>query len=65
MHVPERVWARNPNYVAFRDIPAKPSHITLATTPPTRFVFPKPEPDFHEFDLRLVTEVGVRTFDMT
>ena len=72
--------ARNPNYVGFRDILAKPPHITLATNPPTRFVFPLPGPsvefpggesssleprDFHEFQMRLYHEAGVRTVDMT
>jgi hypothetical protein len=80
MHVPERLWARDPNYVAVRDILAKPPHITLATNPPTRFVFPMPAPsvqdpgkksssleprDFYEFQMRLFKEAGVKTFDMT
>jgi hypothetical protein len=79
MHVPERLWARDPNYVACRDILAKPPHITLATNPPTRFVFPMPGPsvrdpgkkssleprDFYEFQMRLFKEAGVKTFDMT
>jgi hypothetical protein len=52
----------------------------LATNPPTRFLFPMPGPsvkdpgkqassleprDFHEFDMRLHREAGVRTFDVT
>jgi len=67
-HVPERLWARVPNYVAVRDIEAKPPHITFATDPPTRFVFPMPDPNFHEFQelqFRLFREAGVMTFDMT
>jgi hypothetical protein len=77
---PDRLWARDPNYVGFRDILARPPHITLATNPPTRFVFPMPEPsvqdpaknsssleprDFYEFETRLFNEAGVKTFDMT
>jgi len=80
MHVPERLWARDPNYVAFRDIDVKPPHITFATSPPTRFLFPMPGPsvndpgrkssslehrDFYEFQMRLFNEAGVKTFDMT
>jgi hypothetical protein len=72
--------ARNPKYVGVRDILAMPPHITLATDPPTRFVFPMPgpsvnftggessslePPDFHEFQMRLYYEAGVRTVDMT
>ena len=78
-HVPERLWARVSDYVAVRDIEAKPPHITLATNPPTRFLFPLPGPglndgarsaalepiDFYEFDRRLFGEAGVRTFDVT
>jgi hypothetical protein len=67
-HVPERLWARVPNYVAVRDIEAKPAHITFATIPPTRFVFPMRDLTFHEFQelqLRLFREAGVMTFDMT
>jgi hypothetical protein len=58
---------QNENYVAFRDIEAKPPHITFATNPPTRFVFPMPRPDrdFREFQIRLFYEAGVQTFDMT
>jgi len=63
--LPERLWARDPNYMAFRDIEAKPPHITLATSPPTRFVFPIPDPDFHEFQFRLFREAAVKIFDMT
>jgi hypothetical protein len=37
-------WYRYSNYVGFRDILAKPAHITLATDPPTRFVFRVPGP---------------------
>ena len=72
--------ARNPKYVGVRDISAEPPHITLATNPPTRFVFPIPGPsadlpggesssleprDFHAFQMRLYHEAGVRTVDMT
>jgi len=67
-HVPERLWARVSDYVAVRDIEAKPPHITFATNPPTRFVFPMPDPNFYEFQelqLRLFREAGVMTFDMT
>jgi hypothetical protein len=54
--------------------------ITLATDPPTRFVFPMPEPsvknpgrksasleprDFYEFEMRLFDAAGVRTVDLT
>ena len=53
-------------YVGFRDIEAK--HITLATNPPTRFVFPMPDPnsfrEFQEFQYRLFREAGVKTLDM-
>ena len=71
---------RDPNYVGFRDIEAKPPRITLATNPPARFVFPMPGPsvkvrgressslglrDFHEFQVRLFYEAGVKTIDMT
>jgi len=77
---PDQLWARDPNYVGFRDVLAKPPHITLATNPPTRFLFPVPEPpvenpgrnsssleppDFDEFQTRLFFEAGVKTFDMT
>jgi hypothetical protein len=57
----------DPNYVAYRDIDASPPHITFATNPPTRFVFPKPRTDrgFLEFQMRLFYEAGVQTFDMT
>jgi|KBSMisStandDraft_5_1062788.scaffolds.fasta_scaffold462962_2 hypothetical protein len=80
LKMPERLWARDPNYVGFRDILAKPPHITLATDPPTRFVFPMPGPsvkdpgkkssqlepsDFYEFEMRLFSDAGVKTFDMT
>ncbi len=67
MHPPERLWARDPTYVAVRDSSAKPPHITLSTNPPTRFVFPVPDPnhEFEEFQFRLFREAGVRTFDMT
>ena len=75
----ERLWARDPNYVGFRNILAKPPHITLATNPLTRFLFPMPGPsvqdpgnsssleprDFYEFEMRLLNEAGVKTFDMT
>ncbi len=72
--------AKDPNYVGFRNIEAKPPHITLATNPPTRFVFPMPGPsvkfpgrksssleprDFYEFQIRLFYEAGVKTLDMT
>ena len=63
--VPERLWAKDWNYVAIRDIEAKPPHITFATNPPTRFVFAMPGPDFLEFQLRLFSEGGVDTFDVT
>ena len=63
---PERLWARDPNYVGFRDVLAKPPHITLATDPPTRFVFPMPGPGgFDAFQVRLFNEAGVKTLDMT
>ena len=67
MHPPERPWDRDPNYVAVRDSEAKPPHITLSTNPPTRFVFPVPDPnhEFEEFQFRLFREAGVKTFDMT
>ena len=65
MHLAERLWARDPNYVAVRDVDATPPHVTFATNPPTRFVFSAPHPDFHEFQLRLFNEAGVKTFDMT
>jgi hypothetical protein len=59
-------------HVGFRDIDASPPHITLATNPPTRFLFPKPWPsgdflrsDFLEFQMRLSKEAGVTTLDMT
>jgi len=57
----------NPDYVAFRDIEASPPHITFATNPPTRFVFPLPRSnrDFLEFQMRLFNEARVQTFDMT
>ena len=79
MHPPERLWARDPNYVAVRDIEAKPPHITFATNPPTRFVFPIPGPsvkdpgrksstleprDFYEFQMRLFNEAEVKTCDI-
>jgi len=64
-HGPERLWAGLPNYVAVRDIEAKPAHITFATNPPTRFVFPMTDPNFHELQFRLFREAGVMTFDMT
>ena len=72
--------ASNPHYVGSRDILANPPHITLATDPPTRFVFPMPEPsvslpegesssleprDFFAFQMRLYREAEVRTVDMT
>ena len=78
--MPEWRWARDPNYVAFRDILGEPPHITFATNPPTRFLFPIPGPsvqdpakksssleplDFDEFQVRLFNEAGVKTFDMT
>jgi len=68
------------DYVGFRDIEANPPHITLATNPPTRFVFPRPGPsvkvpgrkvasleprDFYDFQMRLFYEAGVKTLDMT
>jgi hypothetical protein len=71
---------RNPNYVGFRDILAKPPHVTLATNPATRFAFPTPGPsvedpdgksssleprDFYEFQTRLFNEAGMHIFDMT
>jgi hypothetical protein len=69
LKMPEWRWARHPDYVGFRDILAKPPHITLATNPPTRFVFPMLGPsvqdDFDEFQMRLFEEAGVKTFDMT
>ena len=57
----------NPDYVAIRDIEASPPHITIATNPPTRFVFPLPRSnrDFLEFQMRLFNEARVQTFDMT
>lgn len=64
-HPPERIWARDPNYVAVRNVVAKPPHITLTTDPPTRFVFAMPDPDFDEFQFRLFREAGVKTFDMS
>lgn len=67
-HVPERLWARVSDYVAVRDIEAKPPHITFATNPPTRFVFQMPDSSFHDFQelqFRLFREAGVMTFDMT
>ena len=67
-HLPEWLWANDPNYVGFRDIDAKPPYITLATNPPTRFVFPMSGPsvnDFHEFQMRLFKEARVKTFDRT
>lgn len=72
LKMPEEWWARDPNYVGFRDIVANPPHITLATDPPTRFLFPMPEPaanslhgDFHQFQVRLWDEAGVNTLDMS
>ena len=80
LKMPEWRWARDPDYVGFRDILGKPPHITLATNPPTRFLFPMPgpsvqdpgkrssslePPDFDEFQVRLFNEAGVKTLDMT
>src|SRR5262245_985251 len=39
-----RVGESDDVYVGFRDWGAKPPYITLATDPPTRFVFPMPGP---------------------
>jgi hypothetical protein len=70
--MPEEWWTENLNYIGFRDIVAKPPHITAATDPPTRFVFPMPErsanflhTDFHQFQVRLWEEAGVSTLDMS
>jgi hypothetical protein len=77
--MPEWLWARHPNYVGFRDVVAEPPHITLATNPPTRILFPMPGPsanvpgksssleprDFYEFEMRLFKEAGAETLDMT
>jgi len=77
MHMPGWLQVRQ-SYVGFHDIGAK--HITLATSPPTRFVFPMPGPslkdpgrksssleprDFYEFQMRLFNEAGVRILDIT
>ena len=80
LKMPAWLWARHPNYVGLRNILGEPPYITLATNPPTRFLFPMPGPsvkdpgkqassleprDFHEFDMRLHREAVVRTFDVT
>ena len=80
LKMPEWRWARKPDYVGFRDILGKPPHITLASNPPTRFLFPMPAPsvqdpgerssslappDFDEFQVRLFNEAGMKTLDMT
>jgi hypothetical protein len=65
MHYPEWAAARDPYYVAVRDIEAKPPHITFSTNPPTRFEFPLVRRDFTEFQMRLFYEGGVKTFDIT
>ena len=67
-HVTERLWDSVSDYVAVRDIEARPPHITFATNPPTRFVFQMPDHNFHDFQelqFRLFREAAVRTFDMT
>jgi len=67
-HVPERLWARVSDYVAVRDIEAKPPHITFATNPPTRFVFQMPDPismTSKSYNSAFFREAGVMTFDMT
>ena len=75
MHVPRD---EEDVYVGFYELGTLP-HITFATNPPTRFIFP-PGPSakvrggtfqnraFHEavaFQIRLFNEAGVRTFDPT
>ena len=59
-------------HVGFRDVDGSPPNITLATNPPTRFIFPKPSPsadflrsDFQQFQVRLFEEAGVTTLDMS
>jgi hypothetical protein len=80
LKMPEWRWASDPDYVGFRDVLAKPPHITLATNPPTRFVFPSPgssaqdpgkessslvSDDFYKFQMHLFNQAGVKTLDMT
>ena len=80
LKMPEWRWARDPDYVGFRDVLAKPPHITLATNLPTRFVFPSPgssaqdpgkkssslvSDDFYKFQMYLFNQAGVKTLDMT
>jgi hypothetical protein len=80
LRMPALLWARHPNYVGLRNIEGEPPYITLATDPPTRFLFPMPGPsvkdpgkessslelrDFYEFDMLLHREAGVLTFDVT
>jgi hypothetical protein len=68
----EEFRTRHPDYVGFRDIAAHPPYITLASDPPTRFLFPVSAPaagflrsDFDQFQARLRDEAGVDTLDMS